>query len=191
MNTMWQTDSLTELESLIWTTLGRAVADAHHPWSLPTVGSQSATGPDLRTLVLRHVDRPWRRLVAFSDSRADKISQWRADPRTAWHFYDHRQRVQLRLRGISVIEQGNDYARRLWEQVPEANRAHYRTMGVPGTPIPTPAEGHIFAPGGVENFAAIVTTVNALDWLWLAPAGHRRACFEWQDGIWQQTWTVP
>ena len=191
MNSPWQTDSLTELETLIWSTLGRAVADVHHPWSLPTVGSVSPLGPELRTMVLRQVDRSWRRLVAFSDARAPKVQQLWADARTLWHFYDHRQRVQLRVRGVSAIEHDSDYARRLWEQVPEANRANYQTMGIPGTPISTPAAGHIFAPGEAMNFSVIVTTVSQVDWLWLAPAGHRRASFDWQGGSWQGQWTIP
>lgn len=191
MTPIWQTDSLDELESLIWSHLGRSVVDAVQPWSLPTVGTCRGPEPDLRTMVLREVDRTWRRLVAYSDARADKVDQVRAAPATAWHFYDPRSRVQLRARGLSAVEHQTDFARRVWEMVPEANRANYRTMGVPGTVIPNPAEGHIFAPGGAENFALIVTTVSRLDWLWLAPSGHRRAVFEWSGGRWQGQWAIP
>lgn len=151
----------------------------------------NSEGPDVRTLVLREVDRTWRRLVAYSDARATKIGQLRADPRTAWHFYDPRSRVQVRARGVSLVEHQTDFSRRAWELVPEANRANYRTMGAPGAAIAGPAEGHAFAPGGEENFALIFTTICQFDWLWLATSGHRRACFEWREGHWQGTWTVP
>lgn len=191
MTPLWQTDSLDELESLIWSQLGRAVADVVQPWGLPTLATCNGPAPDVRTMVLREVDRTWRRLVAYSDARADKVIQVRAAPATAWHFYDHRNRVQLRAWGLSAVEHQTDFSRRVWEMVPEANRANYRTMGAPGTVIPHPAEGHIFAPGGAEHFALIVTTVSRLDWLWLAPAGHRRAVFEWSDGRWQGRWTIP
>ncbi len=191
VTSQWQTDSLTELESLIWATLGHAVVDANHHWSLPTIGSVDLNGPDVRVVVLRQIDRTWRRLVAFSDSRTDKVAQLQADPRTAWHFYDRRERIQLRLRGASVLEHNTDFARRLWEHVPEANRSNYQTMGAPGTTIPSPAHGHILAPGAVDKFAVIVTTVSHIDWLSLAPTGHRRARFDWLDGVWKGCWTVP
>lgn len=191
MTPHWETDSLEELESRLWSELGHSVADPRHPWGLPALATCDGQGPDVRTVVLREVDRTWRRLVAYSDARATKIAQLRANARTAWRFYDPRSRVQLRARGVSLVEHQTDFSRRAWELVPEANRANYRTMGVPGAPITGPAEGHIFAPGGAENFALIVTTISELDWLWLAPSGHRRALFEWREGHWQAHWTVP
>lgn len=191
MTPHWETDSLEELESRIWSELGHSVADPRHPWGHPALATCDGQGPDVRTVVLREVDRTWRRLVAYSDARATKIAQLRANARTAWRFYDPRSRVQLRARGVSLVEHQTDFSRRAWELVPEANRANYRTMGVPGAPIAGPAEGHIFAPGGAENFALIVTTISELDWLWLAPSGHRRALFEWREGHWQAHWTVP
>lgn len=188
----WHTDSLADLQALIWATLSRALADIHHPWSLPSLGTSSEDGPEVRTVVLREVDPAWRRLVAYSDARAAKVAEVRADPRVTWHFYDPRQRVQLRARGAAVVEQGTDYARGVWLQVPEANRAHYRTMGPPGMVIAAPAEGHIFAPGDADHFAVLVTTIQELDWLWLAHEGHRRAKFVWREADgWQGSWTVP
>lgn len=191
MNLAWQTESLGELESLIWTQLGRAVSEVRHAWSLPGLATADSAGPDVRTMVLREADRTWRRLVAYTDARSEKVAQLRADPRTAWHFYDPKERIQLRARGVSVVEWQTDFSRRIWEMVPPANRANYRTMGPPGTVIGGPAEGHIFAPGGAENFALIVTTVSRMDWLWLAPAGHRRAGFEWTEGRWRGRWLIP
>lgn len=189
---LWQTDSLSELEDGIWATLGRVPAEVHHPWSLPVLGSISPNGPEARTVVLRSVDRAWRRFVAYSDARAAKVAELRADSRVQWHFYDPRERVQLRARGTAAIEHNTGYSRAFWEQVPEANRAHYQTMGVPGATVPEPAHGHIFAPGSAENFAVIVATIRELDWLWLATQGHRRARFIWTpDGGWKGSWTVP
>jgi len=191
MNTDWHKDSLVELEGLIWQTLVRAVNEVRHPWSLPVLATLGGQGPEARIVVLREVAPAWRRLTAFSDARAAKVAEVRAGERVSWLFYDPIQRVQLRARGVMRVEHGSDYCRALWEEVPEANRANYRTMGAPGAVIPAPAEGHVFAPQGEENFAVLASTVNELDWLWLAPAGHRRARYAWSPEGWKGEWTVP
>ena len=40
-----------------------------------------------------------------------------------------------------------------------------------------------------ENFSVISTTVDEMDWLWLAADGHRRARFTRVDTEWRGTWT--
>jgi hypothetical protein len=44
---------------------------------------------------------------------------------------------------------------------------------------------------GRERFVAVVVTVDSLEWLYLAMAGHRRARFAWTDGALRAAWLAP
>lgn len=74
----------------------------------------------------------------------------------------------------------------------------------PGTPLANPSSG---LPEWIEgkqpdeaqlanyrgNFAALVVQIDAVEWLYLANAGHRRARWQWDatQNSWSGDWLVP
>ncbi len=44
---------------------------------------------------------------------------------------------------------------------------------------------------GYENFAALISTVDQIEWLQLSEAGHQRAVFNWTAVKWTGLWLVP
>ena len=129
-------------------------------------------------MVVRAVDRSLRKLTSHTDSRSPKLSGLRRTPEVTWLFHNHTDQVQLRIRATA--------------RVPEANQRNYLGVVAPGTVLDQPGWLREPAPPMAPCFAVIVTTVLEIDWLWLAPGGHRRARFRYGGGqCLESMWVEP
>ncbi len=183
-------DALPALAAGIVARLKQACGTIADPWRLPVLATLGPEGPDARVVVLREVLNEGRELLAFSDRRAPKIAQIRQHPRIALVFYDGAGPVQLRVHGQAKVDETPDAER--WAWLSDAQRQNYRSLAIPGTPVLNPSEGWATTDrSGLEEFAVIRMTVETMDWLWLARAGHRRAQFSWEAGNWCGRWAVP
>ena len=91
--------------------------------------------------------------------------------------------------------------RRAWEASALGSRVCYLAVDAPGAPAPEPTsglpvdadEGRRVAAERLEdgygNFAIMRFHVEALDWLYLASQGHRRAIFDYVAGT--RSWVIP
>ncbi len=72
------------------------------------------------------------------------------------------------------------------------SRICYSVAPAPGTAVPSPPAAPADAEAGRPNFAALLFTFSALEWLWLSIDGHRRARFDWHAGPEPAaSWLVP
>ena len=196
--------SLAEVEEAAWALMARGAADRRSPMHTPVLGSIAADGrPALRTVVLRAVERATRSLRVHTDARSPKLAEFRADPRAELLLYDPGAKVQIRLAGRVTVHVGDDVARAAWDASTLFARRCYLAEAAPGSPAEAPVSG---LPGWVEgrapdrdevsrgfaNFAVLILRVEAVDWLYLAHSGHRRARFDWREGEgWQAGWATP
>jgi hypothetical protein len=60
----------------------------------------------------------------------------------------------------------------------------------PGTPIASPPPAPTDAEAGRLHFAVLLLEFHAMEWLWLAAEGHRRARFTWGEAQ-AAEWLVP
>jgi pyridoxamine 5'-phosphate oxidase len=176
-----------------WRLLRLGAADPASALHLPVLASLRADGaPAARTVVLRAVDETSRSLRIHTDRRSAKCGEIDRDPRVVLHFYDPDRLVQLRMDCSATLHCDDALADRAWIDNPPATQALYRVAPGPGVPIDA---AECFdakaAEDGRGNFAAIVAGIERLDWLHLAPQGHRRARFDWADGRLRATWLVP
>lgn len=182
--------SLNSILVQIWIDLGQGVVRARHPFHTPALASQADSGPDVRTVVLRHVDPSRRRLLCHTDFRSPKVGELQASPDVAWLFYDPGNKTQLRIKGRVQVHHEDELARARWEQSTTRSRQCYHAAYAPGTPgTATLAAEPLEA--GFDNFAVIDCTVTSIDWLYLRSRGHLRARFEWQDITWHSQWIAP
>jgi pyridoxine/pyridoxamine 5'-phosphate oxidase len=202
-------ERFTDLDALIdhvWSYAGDAGSDSQHPFRTPAFGTAGIDPPNLRTVVIRHVD-PADRVVAFhSDRRAGKIGEIRAHDRIAWHGWDPERSQQILLHGTASVHTSDAFADRLWEQGAPQELKLYVRPKTPGTPLDEPgdgladslkeadAEGELtredVAPGR-RYFAAIRTVIDEVFFLHLHPDGHYRARFRHEDDGWDGEWIVP
>ncbi|MET4131560.1 pyridoxamine 5'-phosphate oxidase [Porphyrobacter sp. MBR-155] len=182
------------------TRLIRAARDRKSPMQTPVI----VTGDvDARVMVLRAFDRESGRLRLHTDARSPKAQVIAADPRVAVLFYDRDAKIQIRARGTGQIITTGPQLDSAWATSTNFARRCYLGEG-PGAPSQHPTSGLPSEFEGVEpddaqlipareNFALLMITITALDWLYLAHTGHIRAQFTRADGgaEWQGRWVTP
>lgn len=203
--------SLPDILDAVWNEWVIAKDDPAHPLRLGVLATRSQRGVSQRTLVLRDCDRNTRTLMAFTDIRSAKVREIDADPRVSWHFYDPRPKVQIRVEGKIGLHFDDKVADSYWSTAPLANKSSYAGVLPPGTPVDAhtsnrpPKMNDVFDSSsqmgsdaeflhlGRENFGALVTVVDQIDWLRLDDGGHVRCRFEFESEarVWRQTWLTP
>lgn len=178
----------------------RAPRDRNAPMQTPVI----VTGDvDARVMVLRAFDRTGWTLRLHTDVRAPKAGVIAADPRVAVLFYDKGAKIQIRARGEGQILTTGPEVDTAWAASTNFARRCYLGEG-PGAASDAPNSGLPPEFEGVEpdheqliparaNFALLIITLTAFDWLYLAHTGHVRAQFS-RAGMgaeWQGRWVTP
>jgi pyridoxamine 5'-phosphate oxidase len=167
---------------------------AFHTPVLATVGLDGA--PRARVVVLRAFCRETLSLRIHTDARSSKCAELRRDPRAGLTFYDGGRKVQLRVEGTAQMHQGDAIAQAAWSASQPMSRRCYATSPGPGTPLAAggdfalPADDEAAA-AGQAHFVALLLTVERLEWLYLAAAGHRRALLTLAPHAGAATWLTP
>lgn len=173
--------SLTGILDTVWSHLTRGKADRKHPARHPTLATIGPDGPELRTLVLRAVDRDVATLECHTDATSPKVDHITNDPRVALHVWVPSARLQIRLRATATLHPGDAT---LFAQLPPEAQANYAGPAPGSAPqAPTPN----LSPE--DRFTRILCHVTEIDAL-LLNTPHRRACFT-KDTAWSGTWIAP
>lgn len=178
----------------------RAARDRKSPMQTPVIVTSDV---DARVMVLRAFDSGQWTLRLHTDARAPKTKVVAADPRVAALFYDKGAKIQIRVCGTGHILTAGQQVDSAWAASTNFARRCYLGEG-PGSPSSQPTSGLPPEFEGVEpddaqlmparqNFALLMITITALDWLYLAHSGHIRAQFTRADGDaeWQGRWVTP
>ena len=127
------TDSIYEE---LWRLLEEGSSNRRHPFHTPVLATSMSSGdPDLRTVVLRRVDRGRRLVCCHTDARSPKVGEIRSSNRVAWLFYDPKARVQIRAHGRCEIHQGpaDAMAQETWHKVRPDSRVCYSAPHSPSS----------------------------------------------------------
>lgn len=179
-----------QLLARLWQELTRAPHDRHHEWRTPVLATQGInhSGPQARTVVLRHADAPLWSLHVYTDARSPKCSELVAQPLAQLTFWSKRLNWQLRVSVQATVEIEGERVNTAWERVRQSHAAADYLSALP----PGDVQSSIKAPG--ENtgdslrghhLAILNFKVSSMDWLALSREGHRRArltpagIFEW------------
>ncbi|MEL6919649.1 MAG: pyridoxamine 5'-phosphate oxidase family protein [Pseudomonadota bacterium] len=172
----------------VWQLLTRGVADRRAPERHPTLATNGLDGvPQLRTVVLRAVDRKAAVVDVHTDLQSAKVSELQADGRCGLHVWNQRKKLQMRLTCQAAILSG-DLVTDIWAKVPEGSRSAYGGNPFPGDVIASPDQ---FATNPVaERFAVLRLEAQKIETLCLAPDRHYRAHFLRSDD-WAGQWLAP
>lgn len=176
----------------------RAANDRKSPMHTPVIVSGDV---DARVMVLRAFDSQQWTLRLHTDARSPKAQVIAADPRMAVLFYDKGAKIQIRARGEGRILTTGPQVDAAWAASTNFARRCYLGDG-PGTAADAPTSGLPAEFEGVEpddeqlvpareNFALLMITLTAFDWLYLAHTGHVRAQFVRAGDEWQGRWVSP
>lgn len=174
-------DDLGLIEASVWSNLAEAAQARDHPWRLAVLATTDGAVADARTVVIREVDVPARRLVIYTDARSPKVAQIEAHPLGTMVMYSDPLGWQLRLSVKLGIETTGLAVWSRWAKLKMTPAAHdFLSPLPPGSPLdlPTPERG------SREYFAVMTAEVLAVDWLELHAEGHRRARFDDEGARW-------
>lgn len=173
--------SLTGLLDTVWSHLTRGKADRKHPARHPSLATIGPNGPEIRTLVLRAVDRDAATLELHTDAASPKVDHIGNDPRVALHVWIPSARLQIRMRAMATLHPGN---KALFAQLPAEAQANYAGPA-PGADPQAPAPS--LAPE--DRFTRLLCTITEIDAL-LLNTPHSRARFT-RDTAWSGAWIAP
>ena len=199
--------TLTGIREHCWSRLATAPGTPGDAMRSGVFTTRLGEGVASRTVVIRTVDAT-RRLVTFNtDYRTAKASELAQHPHIAWLFYDPQAGTQIRLRGQGKIVRDPVQTEPHWQSLPAGSYRSFLTTRAPSTAVDEwtiDVSEHLLVPEPVfndadiaqarSNFAVVETTIDHVDWVWLAPDGtvrNARAQFSWNGTSWDQTWVVP
>lgn len=194
---------LVAVESRCWQMLSDAVSDRKHPMRTMVVGSVSSSMAQIRTIVLRKVEKETRKIYFHTDLRSSKIDDIQATGQLSWLAYDPAQRTQIRLCGATILHHGDAFAQTQWNLTQHHSRRNYLLPEGPGkkhsadfTSVAHQLSDFSYtleeSEAGFQNFVVVETTVEKLDWYYAHHTGNRRAGFTYDNGLLiQADWLTP
>ena len=167
-----------DLAACLWRELQRAPHDRHHEWRTPVLATQGIdeSGPQARTVVLRHADVKLWSLRVYTDARSPKCSELVAHPLAQMIFWSKRLNWQLRVSAIATVEFEGEQVNTAWENVSQSRAAVDYLSALPPGQIQSSSKPE------VENsrhslrqhhLAILNFKVSSMDWLALSKDGHR------------------
>lgn len=192
--------SLIDLEKDCWIRLVNGAVKGRDPFHLPAVANFSDGDISLRTVVLRKALPEERELRFHTDTRSPKWKALQVNPAISALFYDAGARIQLRVKGRSILYFNDGITADAWEKTNLSSRRCYLTPFTPSDFSDMPTSGlppHIEqeeftleeSEVGKDNFGLVGIKVESIDWVWLNHAGHRRAFFDYESG--EFNWMIP
>tara|TARA_Y100000816_G_scaffold166149_1_gene119057 strand:+ start:273 stop:884 length:612 start_codon:yes stop_codon:yes gene_type:complete len=187
----------------IKTNLTRGVKDRKHAFHNPVFCNvDQDRGVDSRVVVLRKFD-PINMILNFhTDYRSPKVSNLKQNNKSMLVFYDHKLKIQMRIKTTSIINYQNEIAKEMWDKTKLLSRKCYLTSKDPSSLTSLPEDGipeHLIgkepefeeSEKGYKNFTVIENKINEIDWLYLEISGHRRLNLLFQNNKPQFQWLIP
>jgi pyridoxine/pyridoxamine 5'-phosphate oxidase len=172
--------SADDLATRLWQELTRALHDRHHEWRTPILATQGveASGPQARTVVLRHADAASWTLGIYTDARSPKCLEVQSQPLAQLIFWSKRLSWQLRVSALVNVEVEGEHVNAAWERVRQTRAAaDYLGALPPGhnQTVNEPTAADSVENHSAHHLAVLSFKVTSLDWLFLNREGHRRA----------------
>jgi pyridoxine/pyridoxamine 5'-phosphate oxidase len=179
----------------IWKTLvheiHRGALDSKHPFRYMNLGTMGKEYPEVRTVVLRKVDEQLNCLV-YTDFRSAKVSEILANPLVSLHFYNSKQRVQLRIQAKAIVHHQNGLASVYWTKVQGDAQKAYNSTKAPGSKIESPEQAFEWQEEMNSQFFAVLEFIpQAIEGLQLDGLTHLRINFSKKQENWEGEWLVP
>ena len=189
-----------EIKKKIWSMLDDAVTNRSSQFRIPVFICGEQKDFDGRIVVLRKSDQSNNLLQFHSDIRSDKIAKLKNNNNASMLFYDKEEKIQVRLKVECIINHNNEITKESWSKTGHISRKCYLVDNGPGTESSAPTSGlkpeldnfeftMEQSEEGYKNFTVIQCKIKAIEWLYLAAKGHRRAKFNLENN--KDTWLVP
>ncbi len=183
--------------------LTRGVKDRKHSFHTPVFCNfNNNIEIDSRVVVLRKFDPLKMTLNFHTDFRSPKITNLRKNNNSLFVFYDHKLKIQMRIRTKSSLNNQNEIAKQMWEKTRLLSRKCYLTLKDPSSLTSFPEDGipqHLISKEpdpkesekGFKNFTVVENKIFEIDWLYLEISGHRRLNITLNNENPEYQWLIP
>ena len=183
--------------------ISKAVKNRRHPYHTPVFSNTTTKNlVESRVIVLRKFDATNMVLNFHTDFRSPKISSLKKNNYSLFVFYDHKLKMQLRIKTTSLINNQNIITEKMWERTKLVSRKCYLTLKPPSSVTSLPEDGIDNSlkekeptleesEKGYKNFTVVQNKIHQIDWLHLAASGHRRLKIILNDSIPSFHWIIP
>ena len=122
--------------------LTRGVKDRKHAFHTPVFSNiDSEGGIDSRVVVLRKFDPSSMTLNFHTDFRSPKVPNLKKNSSSQFVFYDHKLKIQMRIKTTSLVNNQNDKAKEMWDKTRLFSRKCYLTLKDPSSITEFPEDG--------------------------------------------------
>ena len=183
--------------------LTRGVKDRKHAFHSPVFSNINIKGTiDSRIVILRKFDPTKMELNFHTDFRSPKVSNLKKNNKSMFVFYDHKLKIQMRIKTTSTINYQNQITKEMWNKTKLLSRKCYLTSKDPSSFTSFPQDGipeHLNgkepefeeSEKGYINFTVVENKINEIDWLYLEIAGHRRLNLTFKNNKPEYQWLIP
>jgi pyridoxine/pyridoxamine 5'-phosphate oxidase len=184
-------NKLTEIFKTLVHELHRGALDSKHPFRYMNLGTNGKDYPEVRTVVLRKVDEQLNCLV-YTDFRSTKVEEIIANPFVLLHFYNSKQRLQLRIQAKAIVHRQDKLTSTYWSQVQGNAQNAYNSAQAPGSKIETPEQAYEWPEDMDSEFFAVLEFIpQSIEGLQLDGLNHLRINFSKKQENWEGEWLVP
>ncbi|MEL6593254.1 MAG: pyridoxamine 5'-phosphate oxidase family protein [Bacteroidota bacterium] len=193
--------NITNLASLYqysWDQLQRAALDPKHAFrEICLATSDEGEAVDQRMVILRFAQRSSATIHVYSDVRAAKIAQIRANSSVHILAWDSRKRLQIRCKATATLHHNDRLSQQAWQSLSTNARSLYSADPAPGKVVSL-SEGFAAYEHQPEtdtdtwetNFGLISLQVEEMECLVLRRTKHLRARYLLSND-WKGNWLVP
>ena len=203
MMSMLSKENSNEIFEDIKRNLTRGVKDRKHSFHTPVFSNiNNEDSIESRIVVLRQFDYSNMVLNFHTDFRSPKTSSLQQNNNSLFVFYDHKLKIQLRIKTTSAINCQNSITEEMWKKTKLFSRKCYLTEKAPSSFTEFPEDGIDESLRGKEpsleesekgykNFTVVQNQIHEIDWLYLAASGHRRLKITMKETIPSYQWIIP
>ncbi len=183
--------------------LTRGVKDRKHNFHTPVFCNTNNSGKiESRVVVLRRFEPSKMVLNFHTDFRSPKVFDLKNNNNSLFVFYDHKLKIQMRIRTTSTLNNQNRIAKEMWDKTRLLSRKCYLTTKDPSSSTSFPEDGipkHLESKEpdfeesekGFKNFTVVENRINEIDWLYLEISGHRRLKIIFNNEKPEYYWIIP
>ena len=157
-----------------------------------------------RVVVLKSFNSNELKINFHTDIRSKKSEELKVYPKTNFLFYDHRSKIQLRIKSTSnsKIFYNNNVTKIAWDQTHLSSHKCYLAQEPPSLKsiVSTDSMPRHFigvdpslqeSEEGYKNFSVVSSQIESIDWLYLSSKGHRRLLIAVNNIKNSYNWLIP
>jgi pyridoxamine 5'-phosphate oxidase len=187
LKTIIEQNNLDLMHSFAWQCMQQGANSYKHAMHQFTISTAINNIPEARTVILRKAIVANKLLQFNTDIRSPKVAILNTNNKAQALFYNHADRVQIRLTCAATINYNNEVTEQAWEIARLASKLNYSNSSPSGTLLNEPEQIDINNPNPSkellakckQNFAVIQLQVSKLDMVLLHYTYNKRMIVEY------------